>query len=101
MNLSSFKKSLSGNEPPHNASVYLKALWYEAKGEWNKAHILIQDAQEMLAGRQNNNASWIHAYLHRKQGDNGNADYWYSHAGKKRPSVSLEMEWEEIVIALM
>ena len=94
MNLSSFKESLSGNEPPQNCSVYLKTLWYDAKGEWDKAHKLIQDFEDR-------NASWIHAYLHRKEGDTGNADYWYSCAGKKRPSVSLEKEWEEIVTALM
>ena len=94
MNLSSFKESLLNNEPPQNCSVYLKALWYDAKGEWDKAHKLIQDFEDR-------NASWIHAYLHRKEGDTGNADYWYSRAGKKRPSVSLEKEWEEIVTALI
>jgi hypothetical protein len=94
MNLSVFKETLSGSEPPQNVSVYLKTLWYDAKGEWNKAHKLIQDFEDR-------NASWIHAYLHRKEGDIGNADYWYSCAGKKRPSVSLEKEWEEIVTALI
>ena len=94
MNLSSFKESLLNNEPLQNSSVYLKALWYDAKGEWDKAHKLIQDFEDR-------NASWIHAYLHRKEGDTGNADYWYSCAGKKRPSVSLEKEWEEIVTALI
>ncbi len=94
MNLSVFKETLSGSEPPQNCSVYLKTLWYDAKGEWDKAHKLIQDFEDR-------NASWIHAYLHRKEGDTGNADYWYSCAGKKRPSVSLEKEWEEIVTALI
>ncbi len=94
MNLSVFKETLSGSEPPQNVSVYLKTLWYDAKGEWDKAHKLIQDFEDR-------NASWIHAYLHRKEGDIGNADYWYSCAGKKRPSVSLEKEWEEIVTALI
>jgi hypothetical protein len=94
MNVSSFKESLSGKEPPQNSSVYLNALWYDAKGEWDKAHKLIQDIKDV-------NASWIHAYLHRKEGDTGNADYWYSRAGKKRSPVSLEKEWEEIVAALI
>ena len=94
MNLSVFKETLSGSEPPQNVSVYLKTLWYDAKGEWDKAHKLIQDFEDR-------NASWIHAYLHRKEGDTGNADYWYSRAGKKRPSVSLDEEWEEIVTALI
>ncbi len=94
MNLSSFKQGLSGSEPPQHSSVYLKALWYDAKGEWDNSHNLIQDVNDK-------NASWIHAYLHRKEGDNGNADYWYSRAGKKRPSISLEKEWEEIVEAFL
>ena len=72
---------------------YLNALWYDAKGEWDKAHEMVQDIDD-------NNASWIHAYLHRKEGDTANADYWYSRAGKKRPSLSLEKEWEEIVDAM-
>ncbi|HEY5465186.1 MAG TPA: hypothetical protein VIJ95_18135 [Hanamia sp.] len=94
MNLNSFKESLSENKPPQNISVYLKALWYEGKDEWNKAHELIQDIDD-------SKASWIHAFLHRKEGDVANADYWYRRAGKKRPAVSLEKEWEDIVVALM
>lgn len=94
MNLSSFKESLLNSEPPQNTSVYLQALWYDAKGEWDKAHTLIQDVDDR-------NASWIHAYLHRKEGDTGNADYWYRGAGKKRPSVSMQEEWETIVTVLL
>ena len=94
MDVLSFKESLSANKPPQNSSVYLNALWHDAKGEWNKAHELVQDLSD-------ENASWIHAYLHRKEGDTGNADYWYRRAGKKRPPVSLEEEWEEIVSALI
>ena len=94
MNVSSFKESLLNNDPPQNTSVYLKALWHDARGEWDKAHTLIQDVDDR-------NASWIHAYLHRKEGDNGNADYWYRSAGKQRPSVSLEEEWEQIITALL
>jgi hypothetical protein len=94
MNVSLFKESLSGNEPPQNSSVYLSALWYDAKGEWDKAHQLIQDVGDK-------NASWIHAYLHRKEGDDANAGYWYSRAGKKMYPVSFEKEWEEIVAALI
>jgi hypothetical protein len=94
MNVSSFKESLSQGQPPETTSVYLNALWYDAKGEWDKAHGLIQDVEDK-------NASWIHAYLHRKEGDTGNADYWYSRAAKKRPLVSLNEEWEDIVSALI
>ena len=94
MEFSFFKQSLSGKEPPSDSSVYLKALWYAGKNEWNTAHKLIQDVDDK-------NASWIHAYLHRKEGDIGNADYWYRRADKSRPSVSLEKEWEEIVSTLI
>ncbi len=94
MNLSNLKESLAADSPPSSASVYIKALWYDAKGDWNKSHELIQDVPDK-------NASWIHAYLHRKEGDIWNADYWYSKAGKKRPSVSLDEEWEQIVTAFL
>jgi hypothetical protein len=89
-----FKKSLDNNEPPGGASIYLKALWYDAKQQWEKAHKLIQDIDDR-------NAAWIHAYLHRKEGDISNADYWYRRAGKTRPAGSLGKEWEEIVTALI
>jgi hypothetical protein len=94
MDISIFKESLLNDEPPQRSSVYLEALWYDAKGDWNKSHTLIQDVED-------NKASWIHAYLHRKEGDMGNADYWYSRAGKKRSQLSLEREWEELVNAFM
>lgn len=90
MDLSELKTSLAEKEPPENISVYLSALWYDAKGEWNKAHELIQDLDDK-------NASAIHAYLHRKEGDIGNADYWYRRATRKRKEISLEKEWEELV----
>jgi hypothetical protein len=94
MDFTLFKQSLSRNEPAENSSVYLTALWYDAKGDWDKAHELIQDLNDK-------NASWIHAYLHRKEGDRSNAGYWYSRAGKKGSVVSLEKEWEEIVKELI
>ncbi len=94
MNLLLFKESLSANKPPEPISVYIQALWYDAKNEWAKAHELIQ-------GIEDDKAAWIHAYLHRKEGDIANADYWYKNAGKKRPLVSIENEWEEIVSALV
>jgi hypothetical protein len=89
MTLPNFKRTLSANNPPADLSVYLKALWYEAKDQWDKAHQLIQDLPDK-------NASWIHAYLHRKEGDTSNADYWYNRANRKRPAISLTEEWEQI-----
>ena len=94
MNLQAFKESLSAAQPLDTTSEYIKALWYDANGDWEKAHKLIQDINDT-------NAAWIHAYLHRKEGDISNADYWYSRAGKNRPSVSLAMEWEQIVNSLL
>ena len=93
MEISFLRNSLKQNDPPQNLPIHLKALWYDAKGNWQKAHNLIQDLND-------NTAAWIHAYLHRKEGDMGNADYWYSRAGKKMPQFSLEKEWEQLVNAL-
>lgn len=94
MKTEEFYHSLSSPEPPTGLSVYLLSLWYDGKNDWEKAHTLIQDLSDR-------SAAWIHAYLHRKEGDIGNADYWYSRAGKKRPSISLENEWKEIISALL
>ena len=94
MDLAAFKKSLQNDQLSPEASLYLQALWHDGKGDWDKAHELIQDVPDK-------NASWIHAYLHRKEGDVWNADYWYSKAGKKRPSSSLEEEWEQMVAAFL
>jgi hypothetical protein len=90
MNIESFKSSLAGTAPPASLNVYLQSLWYDGKNDWEKAHTLIQDIEDKTA-------SWIHAYLHRKEGDPGNAKYWYNKAGKPMPGYSLEEEWEEIV----
>lgn len=94
MNFADFKKSLETGVLPAGTTVYLQALWHDKKGEWQKAHELIQDLQDKTA-------AWIHAYLHRKEGDTWNADYWYNKAGRKRPSLSLNEEWEEITTALV
>lgn len=94
MNLPTFNQSLSASLPPAKASVYLQALWYDAKGDWHKSHELIQDLPDK-------NAAWIHAYLHRKEGDIWNADYWYRRAARKRPQLTLDEEWEQIVAALL
>ncbi|HJW28644.1 MAG TPA: hypothetical protein VJ508_05260 [Saprospiraceae bacterium] len=84
-----FKESLNKLTPP-DVSDTLKALWYDAKGDWKKAHELISEVENM-----NNNR--IHAYLHRKEGDIGNADYWYAKSGEKRPAITLEEEWRMLV----
>lgn len=90
MSKSLFHESLSHPEPPAHFSVLLKSLWYDKKGDWKKAHDLV----DSLPGAE---AAWVHAYLHRKEGDIWNADYWYARAKKVRPSSTLEEEWEELV----
>jgi hypothetical protein len=94
MNVEDFHKSLSAVAPPSGTSDYLQSLWHDGKGNWEKAHTIIQDMEDKTA-------SWIHAYLHRKEGDEWNAQYWYNKAGKKMPAESLDKEWEGIVKALL
>lgn len=94
MNFESFEKSLAASDPPAGLNTYLLSLWHDAKGDWKKAHDLIQD-------EENKTASWVHAYLHRKEGDMWNADYWYRKAGKSRPDISLNEEWKQISINLL
>ena len=89
MNVSEFKQSLQFDSPPA-ANVYLEALWYDGKDQWKAAHELVDHLEDK-------EAYWVHAYLHRKEGDTWNADYWYTRAGRKRPGVSLDDEWEQLV----
>ena len=93
-NFESFKSTLSHPLPSASLPVYLTALWYDANGDWNKAHSMIDSMEDTTA-------CWVHAYLHRKEGDIWNADYWYKKAGRKRPDQTLEQEWEAIVKALL
>jgi len=90
MTLSEFKSSLRVPVPPKGVNNFLHALWYEANGKWDEAHNIVQ-------GIETNDSSWIHAYLHRKEGDDSNALYWYNRAGRKFPKINLEKEWEDIV----
>jgi len=84
----------SSSELPKNISPLLQAMWHDSKGNWEASHNLAQDIHTR-------EGSWVHAYLHRKEGDTSNAMYWYRQAGKTMPSVSLEKEWEEITNALL
>lgn len=89
-----FRDNLQDNQPPQGITVVLQALWYDAKGDWDKAHELVQD----LPGPT---AAWIHGYLHRKEGDNWNANYWYAKAGHTMPAATLAEEWESLVTAML
>ena len=94
MRLQEFHNSLSQLEPPSHLSLALAGLWWDAKGNWKQAHESAQQ-DEGPAG------SWVHAYLHRKEGDSSNAGYWYNHAGKPPCRGSLEQEWLEIAESLL
>lgn len=94
MNFDDFQSSLSGSHPPAGTDTCLEALWYEGKGDWEKAHELIQHIENKTAAR-------IHAYLHRKEGDTWNANYWYGKAGRRMPGHTPEKEWELMVKELL
>jgi hypothetical protein len=89
--LMEFKASLNLDQPVSELSVPLKSLWFDAKGDWHNAH-------EQVDQLKDQQSAWVHAYLHRKEGDSWNADYWYSKAGHIRPELSLEEEWEQLVL---
>jgi hypothetical protein len=89
-----FKASLSGAAPAPSCVATLAALWWAAKGEWGEAHKIVQDEETA-------DAAWVHAYLHRVEGDLGNAGYWYRQAGQPVAKDSLETEWERIASALL
>jgi hypothetical protein len=99
MSFEEFRRSIedpASASPPTELAPALLALWHDARGDWDQAHRCAQDDRS-TAG------SWVHAYLHRKEGDRGNAGYWYSRAHRKMPAadVSLESEWKEITRALL
>jgi hypothetical protein len=94
MTLDQFRRTLTQATPPPGMSAPLAALWWNAKGDWEHAHTIVMndDTRE---------AAWVHAYLHRQEGDPDNAQYWYSRARQPAASEPLEAEWEKIVCALL
>ena len=96
MSFEEFKATLTAPAAPPGLSFPLQALWHDGRGDWDGAH----HATQQDNGRP---GSWVHAYLHRKEGDVGNAGYWYARAGRSMPpdSVALEAEWEEIARELL
>jgi hypothetical protein len=94
MNSKVFNDSLSGPTPPPGLSLALQALWHDAKGDWNTAHDCAQKQEDR-------EGAWVHAYLHRKEGDADNAAYWYRQAGKPICTQTLDEEWNAIVDALL
>ncbi len=91
MTLDEFKKLVAQrSEPPEDLPVLLSALWHDARGDWDTAHGIAQDVS-------GSDGSWVHAYLHRKEGDLSNARYWYGRAGKPECQSPLPEEWEQLV----
>lgn len=94
MTYDEFILTIENDEQPSNLPLHIQALWWDAKGNWVKAHGLIDALDDK-------NSCRVHAYLHRKEGDIWNADYWYRRANTQRPSVSLDEEWKDITMQLL
>jgi hypothetical protein len=94
MTLEEFRSTLEMAHVPENLSLPLRAMWEDARGNWSGAHAIAQDLHDETG-------SWIHAYLHRKEGDLGNASYWYRRAGQPIAHDPLDDEWTRIVSALL
>jgi hypothetical protein len=88
-----FRESLRAPSPPAGLSPALAGLWHDGRGDWDAAHGTVQDATD-------GDSAWVHAYLHRKEGDLWNAGYWYRRAGRPQASGPLADEWQALVEAL-
>jgi hypothetical protein len=94
MTVDELKAALSDGAPPAGLPAAVEALWHDARGDWDRAHRIAQDIDDA-------DGAWVHAYLHRKEGDLANASYWYRRAGRDRSRASLEEEWEQIAEELL
>ena len=94
MTLDEFRKTIDDDTMPSGLSNPLAALWHDARGNWDQAHEFSQRDNDA-------ESAWVHAYLHRKEGDLVNADYWYVRAGRTSPKHRLEEEWAEITKTLL
>jgi hypothetical protein len=95
MTVDEFRASLSASDVPAGLAPAIAALWHDARGEWDEAHRVAQDVRDEDGG------AWVHAYLHRKEGDEGNAAYWYGRARQPVARDTLEAEWTRIATALL
>jgi hypothetical protein len=94
MDAASFRATTSGDVPPAGLASALQVLWWADKGDWERAHSIAQDDESA-------DGAWVHAYLHRVEGDIGNAGYWYRRAGKPVCLTSLEAEWNAMAAELL
>jgi len=93
MTLAEFKATLSSTTPPAVPPL-LVALWHDARGDWEQAHRVAQEIDDR-------HGAWVHAYLHRKEGDLGNAAYWYGRADQPAATDAVDAEWARIAAALL
>ena len=91
MDLQEFTQSTAGKSPPAGCAPMLQALWHLRKGDWDRAHAIVQEREDEAS------SAWVHAHLHRVEGDLSNAGYWYRRAGKKASASELEEEWKSLV----
>lgn len=94
MTYEDFLKSIAADTPPAGLPETLAALWWDKKGDWDRAHAIVQRIPTARG-------SAVHAYLHREEGVLWNADYWYGRAGRQRPDVSLQQEWRQLADELL
>ena len=94
MTIDTFKASLASRTPPAGLAAVLVALWHDGRGDWDAAHRVAQDVDDP-------DGAWVHAYLHRKEGDAGNAAYWYRRANRPIARGPLDDEWHTIAAALL
>ena len=95
MDIDAFRASLARSEPPPGLGLALQALWWDGKGDWERAHARAQ------ADEADRRAAWVHAYLHRKEGDPANAGYWYRRAGQPVARGEPDGEWTAIAASLL
>lgn len=95
MTIEAFRRTLAGAAPPDGLDLALQALWWAAKDDWDRAHECAQ------LGEGDPACDWVHAYLHRAEGDPANAGYWYRRAGRPVATASLEDEWETITATFL
>ncbi len=94
MTLAEFKRTLSKARPPAGLAPALVGLWWAGKDDWDRAHKIVMD-------EDGKDCAWVHAYLHRVEGDQENARYWYKQAGKPAASEALPAEWAAIARELL
>ncbi len=94
MGFDEFKSSIGAEQPPAGLSATLVSLWWDKKGDWDRAHAIAQEIPTV-------EGSAVHAYLHREEGVLWNADYWYARAGRKRPDIPLAEEWRQLVVEML